>query len=103
MEQYTKTLYPHCRNPEARYGPSGIVCPVCSPDLYRRMFGSQQQADPTLKQVEKAFAAGATPDIAHLARPGAPPVKRMPPMVTGVKIMHWSPETKELDLRIKFE
>jgi len=100
----TSTTCPACRSLGARYGPSGIVCPHCSPEQFRRLFGSQNQpTDPTVGQLKKAYEAGATPDISRLARPGAPQADRKPPMVTGVKIMHWSPATKELDLRIKFE
>ena len=101
----TYTVCPHCKNPQARFGPEGIICPTCQPVAHWRLFGTQQQkqTDPTVGQLKKAYEAGAAPDIAKLARPETPPVERRPPMVTGVKIMHWQPETKELDLRIKFE
>lgn len=104
MLEHMTTVCTHCRNSKAKYGPRGIVCPKCNPEEYRRLFGAQQQPpDPTLKQVEKAYGAGATPNIARLARPVHSAPKRRPPMVTGVKILNWIPETKEVDLRIKFE
>lgn len=91
---------PYCGHPDARSGPRGIVCPKCNPVEYQRLFRA-----PTLRQVGKAYEAGARPEISQLARPGEPPalVRRRPPMVKSIEILRWLPETKELDVRIKFD
>ena len=78
------------------------MCPHCDPATYRDLF--TPIAEPTLTMLKKSYEAGATPDIARLARPEVPAVavERKPPMVTSVEILRWMPDTKELDLRVKF-